>query len=105
MTFATPVSRRSHPDTVVVETPRPRGHWSAVSSATVANRFANSSIAALANCEVLTPDGKHCWRRRGTTNLGSDPMAAARSLGLKLGAEIKTEAGPLYQAHFGDRGW
>jgi hydroxymethylbilane synthase len=55
--------------------------------------------------EVLTPDGKHCWRREGTTKLGSDPLMAARSLGLTLGAEIKTEAGPLYQAHFGDNGW
>jgi hypothetical protein len=24
---------------------------------------------------------------------------------LRLGAEIKAEAGPLYQAHFGDNGW
>ena len=55
--------------------------------------------------EVLTPDGKHCWRRRETVTLGADGMASARALGLKLGAEIKTEAGPLYQAHFGDNGW
>lgn len=55
--------------------------------------------------EVLTPDGKHCWRRRETVTLGGDAMAAARDLGLRLGAEIKTEAGPLYQAHFGDNGW
>jgi len=55
--------------------------------------------------EVLTPDGKHCWRRNGIAALGSDPAAAARALGLALGAEIKAEAGPLYQAHFGDNGW
>jgi len=55
--------------------------------------------------EVLTPDGKHCWRRNGTAVLGDDPVAAARALGLRLGAEIKTEAGPLYQTHFGDNGW
>jgi hydroxymethylbilane synthase len=55
--------------------------------------------------EVLTPDGKHCWRRNGIAALGSDPVAAARALGLRLGAEIKTEAGPLYQTHFGDNGW
>jgi hydroxymethylbilane synthase len=55
--------------------------------------------------EVLTPDGKHCWRRSEAAFLGSDPQEAARALGLKLGAEIKTEAGPLYQAHFGDNGW
>ena len=55
--------------------------------------------------EVLTPDGKHCWRRNGTAVLGSDPVAAARNLGLRMGAEIKAEAGPLYQAHFGDNGW
>jgi len=54
--------------------------------------------------EVLTPDGKHCWRRAGTALLGND-LLAARQLGLRLGAEIKAEAGPLYQAHFGDNGW
>jgi hydroxymethylbilane synthase len=55
--------------------------------------------------EVLTPDGKHCWRRRETVTLGGNPLETALALGLKLGAEIKTEAGPLYQAHFGDGGW
>ena len=55
--------------------------------------------------EVLTPDGRHCWRRHESVALGSDGLAAALALGLKLGAEIKTEAGPLYQAHFGDQGW
>ncbi|HET7085780.1 MAG TPA: hydroxymethylbilane synthase [Rhizomicrobium sp.] len=69
-------------------------------------------IAALANIadgklsflgEVLTPDGKHCWRRRETVSLGD--TQTARALGLKLGAQIKAEAGPLYQAHFGDKGW
>ena len=55
--------------------------------------------------EVLTPDGRHCWRRRETVALGDDGLATARALGLKLGADIKTEAGPLYQAHFGDNGW
>jgi len=55
--------------------------------------------------EVLTPDGKHCWRREGTTGLGDDSIATARDLGLQLGAEIRAEAGPLYQAHFGDNGW
>jgi hypothetical protein len=24
---------------------------------------------------------------------------------LKLGADIRAEAGPLYTAHFGDKGW
>jgi len=55
--------------------------------------------------EVLTPDGRRCWRRREAVPLGSDGMATARALGLRLGAEIKAEAGPLYQAHFGDKGW
>jgi hydroxymethylbilane synthase len=55
--------------------------------------------------EVLTPDGKHCWRRHQAVALGDDGMATARALGLRLGAEIKAEAGPLYQAHFGDNGW
>jgi hydroxymethylbilane synthase len=55
--------------------------------------------------EVLTPDGKHCWRRRETMTLGASPEDTARTLGLKLGAEIRGEAGPLYQTHFGDNGW
>ena len=55
--------------------------------------------------EVLTPDGKHCWRRKVTVALGADPAAAARALGLELGAQIRAEAGPLYQAHFKDKGW
>jgi hydroxymethylbilane synthase len=55
--------------------------------------------------EVLTPDGKHSWRRQHSVALGNDPTETARALGLKLGTEIKTEAGPLYQSHFGDNGW
>jgi hydroxymethylbilane synthase len=55
--------------------------------------------------EVLTPDGKHRWRREESVALGSDASAAARALGLKLGADIRAEAGPLYTAHFGDKGW
>lgn len=55
--------------------------------------------------EVLTPDGRHCWRRRETVALGTDGIQTARALGLRLGAEIRAEAGPLYQTHFGDNGW
>ncbi len=55
--------------------------------------------------EVLTPDGKHRWRRRESASLGDDPSETARALGAKLGAEIVAEAGPLYKAHFGDNGW
>ena len=55
--------------------------------------------------EVLTPDGRHCWRRQEMVALGSDGLNAARALGLRLGADIEAEAGPLYQAHFGDGGW
>jgi hydroxymethylbilane synthase len=55
--------------------------------------------------EVLTPDGKHCWRRREKVALGGNPSESARALGARLGAEIVAEAGPLYQAHFGDNGW
>ena len=55
--------------------------------------------------EVLTPDGKHCWRRQQSVALGADATETARALGLKLGAQIKAEAGPLYPAHFGDNGW
>ena len=55
--------------------------------------------------EVLTPDGKHRWRRLESMKLGDDATSTARALGLKLGAEIRAEAGPLYTAHFGDNGW
>jgi hydroxymethylbilane synthase len=55
--------------------------------------------------EVLTPDGKHCWRRQQNVALGSDAAQTARTLGATLGAEIVAEAGPLYKAHFGDNGW
>ncbi|HYS46989.1 MAG TPA: hydroxymethylbilane synthase [Rhizomicrobium sp.] len=66
-------------------------------------RIADGKLAFLG--EVLTPDGKHCWRRRETVALDGDPCETARALGAKLGAEIVTEAGPLYKAHFGDSGW
>jgi hydroxymethylbilane synthase len=52
--------------------------------------------------EVLTPDGKHRWRRQGSA---APDAKAAHALGLRMGAEIRAEAGPLYTAHFGDRGW
>jgi hydroxymethylbilane synthase len=52
--------------------------------------------------EVLTPDGKHRWRREGDSVA---TMADAMALGAKLGADIRREAGPLYSAHFGDQGW
>jgi hydroxymethylbilane synthase len=52
--------------------------------------------------EVLTPDGAHRWRREGEC---AAAMADGMALGAKLGAEIRKEAGPLYSAHFGDRGW
>jgi hydroxymethylbilane synthase len=55
--------------------------------------------------EVLTPDGKHCWRRRETLTLGRNAVETARALGARLGTEIVAEAGPLYKAHFGDNGW
>ena len=55
--------------------------------------------------EVLTPDGKHRWRRQDSVSLDQPPYEAARALGLRLGADIRAEAGPLYTAHFGDRGW
>ena len=55
--------------------------------------------------EVLTPDGKHCWRRQQSVALGGDAGETARALGARLGAEIVAEAGPLYKAHFGDNGW
>jgi hydroxymethylbilane synthase len=38
--------------------------------------------------EVLTPDGKHRWRRRQSVSLGGDANETARALGAKLGAQI-----------------
>lgn len=55
--------------------------------------------------EVLTPDGRHCWRRQEEIVLCGDHMAAARAIGLRLGMDIKSEAGPLYQSHFGNNVW
>jgi hydroxymethylbilane synthase len=52
--------------------------------------------------EVLTPDGKHRWRRDGAC---AAARAEAMALGARLGADIRAEAGPLYSAHFGDKGW
>jgi hydroxymethylbilane synthase len=52
--------------------------------------------------EVLTPDGKHRWRREAS---GAATMAAGKALGAELGGEIRVEAGPLYSARFGDSGW
>jgi len=52
--------------------------------------------------EVLTPDGAHRWRREGEC---AGAMEDAIALGTRLGGEIRIQAGPLYAAHFGDRGW
>jgi hydroxymethylbilane synthase len=43
--------------------------------------------------EALTPDGTARWRRTETIALGDNPASAARALGLKLGGEIRHEAG------------
>ena len=40
--------------------------------------------------EALAPDGTACWRREGSCATDLDE---ARELGLRLGAEIKAEAG------------
>ena len=52
--------------------------------------------------EVLTPDGRHRWRREDDS---AATMDAALTLGARLGAAVRAEAGPLYSAHFGDSGW
>jgi hydroxymethylbilane synthase len=43
--------------------------------------------------ETLTPDGKQRWRRIENTKLGADSIASAQQLGLRLGHEIRDEAG------------
>jgi hydroxymethylbilane synthase len=55
--------------------------------------------------EVLTPDGKHCWRRTGAAMLDDAPQRKAENLGRQLGQEIADAAGDTYHSHFGDRGW
>src|SRR3569833_919204 len=65
--------------------------------------IANGRLTLLG--EVLTPDGKHRWRREESVALGADANATARTQSHKLGTDIRAEAGPLYTAHFGDRGW
>jgi hydroxymethylbilane synthase len=47
--------------------------------------------------EVLTPDGKHRWRRTASASLADAPMRVAQTLGERLGAEIREEAGAAYQ--------
>jgi len=43
--------------------------------------------------ETLTPDGKRCWRRNASITLAEDALNHARTLGDRLGQEIKDEAG------------
>jgi len=52
--------------------------------------------------EVLTPDGKHRWRRQAQC---AATLEDGIALGARLGGEIRVEAGALYSAHFGDSGW
>lgn len=55
--------------------------------------------------EVLTVDGTHCWRRETEVPLGADPYATARALGLRLGTEIRAEAGSLYDQIAATTSW
>jgi hydroxymethylbilane synthase len=43
--------------------------------------------------EALTPDGTARWRRHETIALGANAIESARALGLRLGGEIRSEAG------------
>lgn len=43
--------------------------------------------------EALTPDGTARWRRTETVTFRAEPEAEARELGLRLGGEIRDEAG------------
>jgi hydroxymethylbilane synthase len=43
--------------------------------------------------EALTPDGRERFRREARVALGADGAAAARALGLDLGAQIRAEGG------------
>lgn len=97
-------------------------HWPEYGLAAVAERAflagldgsCRTPIAALARVEantldllgeVLTPDGVYCWRRQARVPLGEAAENSARALGARLASEIRSEAGPLYNPHLGDKGW
>ncbi len=54
--------------------------------------------------EVLTPNGAKRWRKSARIVLGGDPQNDADSLGRRLGAEIRAEAGAEFQPD-GAIGW
>jgi len=54
--------------------------------------------------EVLTPNGAKRWRKSARVALGADPQSDADSLGRRLGAEIRAEAGAEFQPD-GAIGW
>ncbi len=47
--------------------------------------------------EALTPDGKNRWRRTARITLGANPCESAQALGVRLGEDIRAEAGNAYQ--------
>jgi hydroxymethylbilane synthase len=55
--------------------------------------------------EILTPDGARRWRREETIALAGDAEAAAATLGKKLGAAIRAEAGENFIQSLEKRGW
>ncbi|MGH6829377.1 MAG: hydroxymethylbilane synthase [Rhizomicrobium sp.] len=55
--------------------------------------------------EVLTPDGKKCWRREESIALGTDAVEQARRLGCKLGEAIRREAGEDFIQSLEVRTW
>jgi hydroxymethylbilane synthase len=55
--------------------------------------------------EVLSPDGTRRWRRAETIALGADAHDQAASLGRKLGATIRAEAGEAFIQNLEKRGW
>ncbi len=54
-------------------------------------RFQNDAMHFVG--EALTPDGVARWRRTETISLSGDQIVGARALGLRLGAEVRAEAG------------
>ena len=55
----------------------------------------NLTVTEFLIVEALSPDGRLRFRREEGLDLtgAADPMVAARELGLKLGAELRDEAG------------
>ena len=94
------VKALQHPDTILAVAAE-RGAMAALESSCrtpigAFSQLAGGELSLIV--EALSPDGKLRYRRQGAVNLGpmtagEGALAAARDLGLRLGAELRDEAG------------